>query len=152
MNAFLEADTKERRWTIAGLEFGAENVGRKVLIVRALYGLRSSGKCFREALVQTLRDAGFESCKADPDMWMQAACKEDGTEYYEYFLCYVDDVLCCLVNPKPVMETINKCFTLKPETVKEPDCYLGAQVRKMELSPGKVAWGLSSNDYVKRMI
>ena len=50
------------------------------------------------------------------------------------------------------METINKRFTLKPETMKEPDCYLSAQVRKMELKPGKVAWGLSSDDYVKRVI
>jgi hypothetical protein len=37
-NAYLNAPTKEKIYTIAGPEFGADNVGRPVLIVRALYG------------------------------------------------------------------------------------------------------------------
>ena len=41
--AYLNAPTKVKVYTIAGLEFGANNVGRPVLIVRALYGLKSSG-------------------------------------------------------------------------------------------------------------
>ncbi len=83
---------------------------------------------------------------------MKKACKEDGTEYYEYVLCYVDDVLCCSVDPKKIMDLIGKSFTVKPDSVHEPDFYLGAQVRKVELSPGKWAWGLSSDEYVKRSI
>ena len=38
-NAYLNAPTKERVYTIAGLEFGSENVGKRVLIIWALYGL-----------------------------------------------------------------------------------------------------------------
>jgi hypothetical protein len=41
--AYLNAPTKEKVYTTAGLEFGADKVGRPVLIVRALYGLKSSG-------------------------------------------------------------------------------------------------------------
>jgi hypothetical protein len=38
-NAYLNALTKEKIYMIAGQEFRVENVGRPVLIVRALYGL-----------------------------------------------------------------------------------------------------------------
>ena len=37
---YLNALIKERVYTTAGLEFGAEKIGRPVLIVRALYGLK----------------------------------------------------------------------------------------------------------------
>ena len=36
---------------------------------------------------------GFESCKADPDVWFRSAMKGDGTEYYQYFFLYTDDIL-----------------------------------------------------------
>jgi hypothetical protein len=47
-NAYLNAPTEERCYCIAGQEFGANNVGRPVKIVRALYGLRSSGARWRD--------------------------------------------------------------------------------------------------------
>jgi hypothetical protein len=58
-----------------------------------LYGLRSSRDRFRDHPASTLRKVGFVSCKADPDVWMRLAVKKDGSKYYEYALCYVDDVL-----------------------------------------------------------
>jgi hypothetical protein len=36
---------------------------------------------------------GFESCPADPDVWMRSAIKSDGTKVYEYVLLYTDDAL-----------------------------------------------------------
>jgi hypothetical protein len=42
-NAYLNAPTKECCYTIAGPEFGPDNEGRLVMIISALYGLRSSG-------------------------------------------------------------------------------------------------------------
>jgi hypothetical protein len=83
-NAYLNAETKERCYTTAGLKFGADNEGRPVLIVRALYGLRSSGARFRDHMAATLRDAGFTSCLADPDIWMRKNVKPDGFLYWEY--------------------------------------------------------------------
>jgi hypothetical protein len=38
-DAYLNAPTKEKNWFTAGTEFGPDNVGKPVLIVRALYGL-----------------------------------------------------------------------------------------------------------------
>ena len=79
-NAYLNAWTKEKVYTIAGREFGTEYEGQPVLIVRALYGLHSSGVRFCEHIAQLLRDIGFSSCLADPDVWLRPATKPDGYE------------------------------------------------------------------------
>jgi hypothetical protein len=41
-NAHLTAPITEKVWTVLGPEFG-DDAGKRVLIVRALYGLKSSG-------------------------------------------------------------------------------------------------------------
>jgi Reverse transcriptase (RNA-dependent DNA polymerase) len=63
--AYLYADTKELIWTTCGPEFGSDQ-GRPAKIVKALYGLKSSGARWREKMASTLRDLNFFSCKADP--------------------------------------------------------------------------------------
>jgi len=80
-NAYLNAPTRERLYFIAGLEFGPAQRGRPVLIVRALYGLKSSGARWRDHMAATLREAGFESCRADPDVWMRPQTKPNGDKY-----------------------------------------------------------------------
>lgn len=92
-NAYLNAKPRERGFTTAGPEFGAELQGRSVLIVHALYGLKSSGAAWRAHLVNTLHQLGYSSCLADPDVWFHPARKPDGFEYYKHVLVYVDDLL-----------------------------------------------------------
>ena len=147
---------KEKLYCIVGQEFGSD-AGRPAKIVRALYGLRSSGKMFREHLARTLReDMKFFSCKADPDVWMRKATKPDGTQYWEYVLCYVDDVLCISLEPKKLLDGISENFTLKAGSVKEPDLYLGAEISKYFIEesdqPTKVRWAMSSDSYVKNAV
>ena len=82
-NAYLTAPTKEKVYAIAGPEFGSD-AGRPARIVRALYGLKSSGKMFREFFAKTLREEmKFVPCKADPDVWMRKATKANGFHYWE---------------------------------------------------------------------
>ena len=97
-NAYLNASPREKVYTTAGPEFGHELEGRTVLIVRALYGLKSSGAAWHAHLANTLQHLGFTSCLADPDVWFRAAKKADGFEYYEYVLVYVDIYLFCHIN------------------------------------------------------
>ena len=93
--AYLNAPTKEKVYTTAaGLEFGADKVGRPVLIVRALYGLKSSGARWRDHMAATFREGGFTSCGGDPDVWMRPKVKLNGDKYWKYVLCCVDDMLC----------------------------------------------------------
>jgi hypothetical protein len=58
-----------------------------------LYGLKSAGASWRATLAQALHDIGFVSTIADPDVWIRPAACNDGYEYYEMLLVYVDDVL-----------------------------------------------------------
>ena len=154
--AYLNAPTKEKVYTTAGLEFGASNVGRPVLIIRALYGLKSSGARWRDHMAATLREAGFMSCKGDPDVWMRPQVKPNGDKYWEYCLVYVDDVLCVSHAPQLVMDYLASKYTLKEGSVKEPDAYLGSEIRKWTIDdsdePTKTRWAMSSNLYVKRAV
>eukprot|EP01082_Thalassiosira_pseudonana_P000070 g27.t1 g27 contig1:60384-63019(+) len=49
MNAYVTAPNQEKIWTTLGPEFG-EDAGKKAIIVRALYGLKSAGASFRNHL------------------------------------------------------------------------------------------------------
>ena len=57
-NAYLSADCHEKVYTIAGPEFGS-NVGKHIVITRALYGLKSSGADFVESTFSK-HDDGLE--------------------------------------------------------------------------------------------
>ncbi len=46
-NAYLEAYTKEKVYIVAGPEFG-DRQGHVLIIIKALYGLRTSGARFHE--------------------------------------------------------------------------------------------------------
>ena len=50
MNEYVTAPITEMIWTVLGPVFGA-GAGNKAVIVRALYGLKSSGATFRNHLV-----------------------------------------------------------------------------------------------------
>ena len=78
-NAYLQAPSSQKDYIICGPEFGLENVGKIALIQRALYGGKSAGKDFRNHLRSCMQHLSFESCPADPDVWMRPAMKADGS-------------------------------------------------------------------------
>ena len=84
-NSFLTAKTREKIWTRAGPEFGSDE-GKIMIVVRALYGLRSSGAAFRALLAEVLHDLGYVQSKADPDVYLRPAVKSNGFKYYDYVL------------------------------------------------------------------
>ena len=69
-NAYLSSQCDEQVWTILGPEFCAEREGKHAKIVCSLYGLKSSGAAYRHHLATCMEHLGFESCKADPDVWL----------------------------------------------------------------------------------
>jgi hypothetical protein len=98
-NAYLNAPCVEKIWFEGGLECGSDK-GKVCVVVRALYGLKSAGASWRVTLAQALRDIGFVSTIADPDVWIGPAAHDDGYEYYEILLVYVDNVLAISHEPK----------------------------------------------------
>jgi len=103
MNAYITAPLEEKIWTVLGPEFGS-NVGKKAVIVCALYGLKSSGAAFRRHLSDCMEYMGYTSCLADPDLWYKPEVHpENGHEYYTYILCYVDNVLVIHHDALPIL-------------------------------------------------
>jgi hypothetical protein len=150
-NAYLTAPTTERVWTVLGPEWGAD-AGRRAIIVRALYGLKSSGAAYRNHLASYLRELNFSSCLADPDVWLRTARRQNGETYYEYLLVYVDDLLAISEQPQAILNDVNTYFHLKPESVGTPNLYLGAKLSKTTLPNGVTAWCNSSHRYVQEAI
>ena len=149
-NAYLTADCREKIWTYAGPEFGSEQ-GSIMFVRKALYGLKSSGAAFRAHLAETLHDIGFCLTRADPDVWRRPAKKVNGKEYYEYILCYVDDLLAISADATKVLQGIQAVFKFKDDKIVRPEVYLGAQLDTMTID-GFDGWTMSSQKYVKAAI
>ena len=152
LNAYITAPITEKVWTVLGPEFG-QDAGKRAIIVRALYGLKSAGAAFRAHLASFMRTMGYKSCKADPDLWLKEETRPiDSVRYYSYILCYVDDILVVHHESMSVLGKINEYLPLKPTSVGDPDLYLGAKLRNIRLDNGVYAWSLSPSKYVSQAV
>jgi Reverse transcriptase (RNA-dependent DNA polymerase) len=121
-SAYLMALTKELIFFKAGPEFGAK-AGHLMVVLKALYGLQSSGKSWHDLLFDTLLDMGFKPSKANPDIWMQ-----DNGECYEYVCSYVDNLTAIMKEPQVFFNELEKRgFGLKGVT-ESPDVFLGSSM------------------------
>jgi hypothetical protein len=152
LNAYITAHITEKVWTVLGPEFSID-AGKSAIIVHTLYGLKSAGAVFRAHLASFMRQMGYTSCKADPDLWYKAETRPaDSFRYYAYILCFVDDILCVHHDPMSVLNLINVYMPLKPSSVGDPDIYLGAKLKLTQLDNGIWAWGLSPSKYVAQAV
>jgi hypothetical protein len=124
-NAYLQALSSQKDYIICGPKFGLENLGKVALINRALYGGKKAGSDFRNHLRACMRHLNFESCLADPDVWMRPALKSNGSECYEYVLIYTNDVLVVSTGGDWILQAgIGKYFELKEESIAPPPRYI----------------------------
>jgi Reverse transcriptase (RNA-dependent DNA polymerase) len=66
-----KSNTMEKIYIVGGKEFACVGLeGHTLVIVKALYGLKSSGARWWEVLADVLRQMGFTPSKADNDIWM----------------------------------------------------------------------------------
>jgi len=152
-NAYLNAFTSEKIYYRAGLEWGAHMKGTVCVIVRALYGLKSSANAWRTHFCTMLqKKMGFTYSYADNDFWMKVETRPNGSTYYAYILVYVDDVLIISDTPSQYMDQLKSEYYVKPSSITPPKLYLGAEIKKTNDRCGKPAWASSSNKYVKEAI
>jgi len=118
-NAYLESYTKEKVYIKAGPEFG-DRAGHYLIIVKALYGLKSSGLRWHERLADVLRAMGFFPSKAEPDIWM----RDKGT-HYEYIGVYVDDLLIVSKTPRELVDILEKTHKFKLKGTGPIEFHLG---------------------------
>jgi Reverse transcriptase (RNA-dependent DNA polymerase) len=152
-NAYLNAPCRERIWFVAGKECGPHLEGKPCKLVRALYGLKSSGAAWRAMFSNFVTETlGFKPTRIDPDVYYRKNYRSDGSPYYEYLLIYVDDVLALSLDPTAIMKDIGKQFTIKDGKYGPPTTYLGANIEKYQLDDGSYAWSMTSKHYVKMLI
>ena len=117
---YLEAYTAEKVCIIAGPEFG-DLQGHVLVIVKALYGLKSSGARWHDRLADALMSEGFTSCKAEPDIWLRP-----NGDTYEYVAVYVDDLALALKEPLNFIESLKEKYKFKFKGTGPLTFHLGA--------------------------
>ncbi|NND72996.1 MAG: hypothetical protein HKN43_15585, partial [Rhodothermales bacterium] len=120
-----------------------ERRGHILIIRRAIYGLKSSGKMWWERCSDILRDMGFFLSKAESDIWMR---KVD--DHYEYIAVYVDDLEMASKNPKALTETFEKKYKLKLKGTGPVTFHLGCDFCREE--DGTLC--IEPKKYIERMI
>ena len=118
-NAYLEAYTSELVCIIAGPEFG-DLGGCLLIIIKALYGLKSSGFRWYERFAIVVREIGFFQCKADPEVWMR-----DKGDHYEYVSVFVDDLEVASKGPESIMKMLTDDYKFKLKGTGPLEFYLG---------------------------
>ena len=133
---------------VLGPELGADT-RKKVIIVSALYGLKSSGAAFRNHLADCMCCMGYKSCMSYPYLWLNPkVIQSDGSDYYSYILCYVNDILCIHHDSMAFLNKLYKYSKLKLESAGDLDMYLGAKLWQIKLRNGVFTWGMSPSKFV----
>jgi hypothetical protein len=151
-NAYLTAPITEKVWNVLGPEFG-DDAGKRALILRTLYGLKSTGAAFRNHLAEFMKHLRWHPCRAGGDLWMKSeTCPGDSVLYWAYILIYVDDILCVNHDPGSPLSKLDEYFKMKEGSIQVPTFYLGAKPKKTVLPNRVVAWGMSSSKYVQSAV
>ena len=130
-NAYLEAYTDEKLCIIAGPEF-KELQGHLLIMIKALYGIRSGGARWHDRLFDILQGLKFKPSKADPDVWMRP---ELGRTCYEYIAVYVDELAIAAKDPQAFCNELKKTYNLKFKGVGPLNTILAAHTRKILMEP-----------------
>jgi hypothetical protein len=153
--AYLNAACREKVWFVVGSEFGSWQP-IIVKIVRALYGLKSSGAaCWRAMFNSTLLEMGFRSTVADPDVYLRANAKPCGFKFYEFLLVYVNDVLIVSHSPKIHLERIKASYERHSNSIGPHAHNLRANVERITRpgdNTGREYWSFSAHTYVRNAV
>jgi len=150
-NAFLYGKSREKCYIRAGPEFGPALCGKRLIVDKSLYGLKSSAARFHEHCAAKFRSMGYVPSRADDDLWVKT--HDDG--HHSYIASYVDDVISWHRDPMSVIQELQKDYILKG--VGSPEYYLGGDVVEFRdteprfLKDG-VSRGLSAYTYITQVV
>ena len=117
--------------------------GSIVIIVRAIYGLRTSSERWHAQLADTLRGFNFKPTRYDNDVWIRQY--EDG-DCYDYICIHVDDFMAVGKRAQRIMDEIKSVYTVKAEG--PPYYYLGNNYKRDK--KGRLCVG--SKKYIKEAL
>ena len=94
-------------------------------VVKALYGLPTSGNMWHTHLAHTLREMIFNTIRFELDVWI------GGSKVgYNYIRTHTDDVLAIAVNPTYIFNKMNETYKIKafgPQTI-----HIGCDYQQVE--------------------
>ena len=120
-NAYLEAFTDEKLYIFAGPE-SQELEGYILIFLKALYGLKSSGKRWAEVINGIFRDMKVLPSKADPCIWLR---KAPNLRCYEYIAVYVNDLCIAAESPSAIIAIFKTKYHLKVKGAGKLNYHLG---------------------------
>ena len=92
-----------------------------MIIRKAQYGLKSSGKCWHDRLFDVLQWMGFTPSKAEGDIWMR-----DMGDHYECVAVCVDNLMIASKNPQAIIDALtSKPHNFKLKGTGKVDFHLG---------------------------
>ncbi len=95
--------------------------GKRAIIVRAFYSLKSAGWAFRKHLADCMCSLGYKSCLDNPNLWYKTCTQNGGNgnieSYYSYMLVYVNEILFIHEDPDSVLKVLNMYYPLKSDSV-----------------------------------
>ena len=107
--------------------------GKVVVIVKDLYGLKSSTLAWRNNSVGVLGNyMGFKYLLYYPDLWFKASTDKYGHNYYIYIVVYVDNILIMEKDTHKFMSMLIDKYTVKPSIIGYPNLYLFAYTGKVD--------------------
>ena len=88
---------------------------KMVVIVRDLYGFKSSGLAWRNHLEEFLGNyMEFTSSPTYPGVWFKVWKDKDVNQYCTYILVYVDDIPIVNKDPRKFISMLMDKYTIKP--------------------------------------
>ena len=142
-NAYLNANTEENIHTRAGPELEVVGImaeGDLLEVIKALYGLPTSGNKWHAHLSRTLGEIGFKPTLFERDVWIRG--REGG---YDYIGTHTDDVLVVAIDPTSIFEKLKETYTIKAFT--PPVVHLGCD--NVQVKKGDVTrWVMGSTTYI----
>ena len=85
-------------------------------------------------------------------VWRRPAIKDNGDEYYEYIMAYVDDVVAISEKAVEILKEIQSGgVKFKNDKIEPPNMYLGAKL-STKLMDGVTRWTISSDNYVSAAV
>ena len=143
-NAYLHGITKELVYTTLDSSYGPELTGKILIVVKGLYGLKTSGARFHESLSDTLLSMGFRPSRANADLWMKEC-----DNHYEYVIRYVDDLLIFSRSPATIVDKLREVYNLKGGST--PDYFLGADIKSYTDKNGNIHRAISAHTYIQNI-
>ena len=137
LNAYIAATFIELIWNTLGLKCG-DDKGKTAIFVRALYGLKSTVTAFRKHIEECICGLGYKPFLVDPDTMVFSTTP---TSFVMLMTSWFSTTMSDLLYTALIRSSIGN-----------PAIYLGAKLKRVQMSNDVWCWYLSLSKYVQEAV